>query len=281
MMSVCFDQLLPMKTDAFFMSEGVSDLGRLLEREVIRTGIYSQIKEQVSTRAVAEYYGHRVNRNGMMRCPFHDDKRPSMKVDQNFICFGCQEKGDVIDFAARLFGMTPYDAAGKLIADMGLTVTAENRPDVQPGTRQRAKRERLEQKQFEQAVSRIYNLYCDYFRLLNEWAEEYAPRSPDEDLHPLFAEAMHQRDYVEYLLDLLLYGSREDKAFVLIEKGKGVNELEKRIRKFDSGRRERSSRSVDGRFAGDDHGTGPGDARSDGERSGPEHGHKRGNNPVL
>ena len=146
------------------MSEGVSNLERLLESEVIRTGIYSQIKEQVSTRAVAEHYGHKVNRNGMMRCPFHNDKRPSMKVDQNFICFGCQEKGDVIDFAAKLFSMTPYDVAGKLIADMGLTVTAENRSDVQPGTRQRAKRERLEQEQFEQAVSRIYNLYCDYFR---------------------------------------------------------------------------------------------------------------------
>ena len=263
------------------MSEGVSKLVRLPEREVIKTGIYSQIKEQVSTRAVAEHYGHKVNRNGMMRCPFHKDKTPSMKVDQNFICFGCQEKGDVIDFAAKLFDLPPYEAAGKLIADMGLTVTAENRSDVQPGTRQRAKRERLEQEQFEQAVSRIYNLYCDYFRLLNEWAEEYAPRSPDEEYHPLFVEAMHQRDYVEYLLDLLLYGSKEDKAFVLIEKGKGVNELEKRIREFDSGRRERSSRSVDGSLAGNDHGADQGDARSDGERTGPEHGHKRGNDPVL
>ena len=269
-----------MKTGAF-LSEGVSNLGRLLERKVIRTGIYSQIKEQVRTRAVAEFYGYKVNRNGMMCCPFHKDKTPSLKDDQNFICFGCQEKGDVIDFAAKLFGLSPYEAAGKLIADMGLTVTAENRPDVQPGTRKRAKRERMEQEQFDQAVGRIYNLYCDYFRFLNEWAEEYAPRSPDEDFHPLFVEAMHQRDYVEYLLDLLLYGSKEDKAFVLINKGKGVNELEKRIREFDSGRRERSSRSVDCSLAGDDHGADPGDARSDGKRTGQEHGHKRGNDPVL
>ena len=80
----------------------------------------------------------------MMRCPFHDDKSPSMKSDQKFICFGCGAKGDVIDFAARLFDLPPYEAAGKLVADMGLTVTVENRPDVQRGTRQRAKRERLE-----------------------------------------------------------------------------------------------------------------------------------------
>lgn len=91
-------------------------------------GIYSQIKEQVSTRKAAEHYGYKVSRNGMMCCPFHNDRTPSMKVDQNFICFGCQEKGDVIDFTAKLFGLSPYDAAGKLIADMDLTVTSDDIP---------------------------------------------------------------------------------------------------------------------------------------------------------
>lgn len=242
---------------------------------------YEDIKKTVSAREAAEFYGIRVNRSGMARCPFHDDKSPSMKIDQNFICFGCGAKGDVIDFAAKLFGLPPYEAAGKLVADMGLKVTAENRPDVQPGTRQRAKRERMEKEQFEQAVCRIYNVYCDYFRLLNEWALDYAPRSPDEDLHPLFVEAMHKRDYVEYLLDLLLYGSKEDKVSVLIDKGKGVNELEKRIREFDSGRRERSSRSVIGSFAGDDNRADQGNARSNREGAGQECGHKRGDDPVL
>lgn len=174
-------------------------------------GIYSQIKNQVSTREVAEHYGIKVNRSGMCRCPFHEDKTPSMKVDKNFVCFGCQEKSDVIRFASKLFGLSPYPAAGKLIADMGLTVTAESRPEVQPGIRKKAKRERTEKQQFGQAVSRIYNVFCDYLHLLNHWAGEYAPRSPTEDFHPLFVEAMHKRDYVEHLLDLLLYGSREDR----------------------------------------------------------------------
>ena len=86
-------------------------------------GIYAEIKEQVTARDVAERYGYRVSRNGMMRCPFHDDKTPSMKIDRNFICFGCQEKGDVIRFTEKLFDLKPYDAAQKLIADFGLTVT--------------------------------------------------------------------------------------------------------------------------------------------------------------
>jgi len=244
-------------------------------------GIYSQIKEQVSTRAVAEHYGYKVSRNGMMKCPFHPDKTPSMKVDQNFICFGCQEKGDVIDFAAKLFGLPAYEAAGKLVADMGLTVTAENAPKAPPGSRRKAKRQRLEQKQFDKAVDHTYSVYCDYFHLLNEWGEVHAPRSPTEDFHPLFVEAMHKRDYVEYLLDLLLYGSKEDKAFVLIDKGKEVNDLERRIREIKSGDGERASCGYSFPTAGHDDGRREGSSGNDGERPGQEPCHKRRNDPVL
>ena len=153
---------------------------------MIRLGIYSQIKEQIGTRDVAEHYGYKVNRQGMMRCPFHNDKSPSMKVDKNFICFGCQQKGDVIDFASKLFGLSQYDAAQKLIAEMGLSVNQEKRKRAKPGTVHRAKRERSEQELFELAVTRVYKVYCDYFRLMNLWTLEYAPGSPDEEFHPLF-----------------------------------------------------------------------------------------------
>ena len=244
-------------------------------------GIYSQIKEQVSTRDVAVHYGYKVNRNGMMRCPFHDDKSPSMKVDKNFICFGCQEKGDVIRFASKLFSLPPYEAAGKLIEDMGLTVTAENRPEVQPGIRQKAKRERTEKQLFTKALDRVYAIYCDYYRLLNEWAEVYSPASPDEEFHPLFVEAMHKRDYVEYLLDLLSDGSEEEKAQTVIDKGREVDELEKRIREYRSGDGECSARSGSTRPAGHDRGRDPGSSGFDREGSGQEQYHERRADPVL
>ena len=273
MMSVCFHLSFTDEDRRFFHVP--------VRKKVMLLGIYSQIKEQVSTREVAEYYGYKVSRKGMMRCPFHEDKTPSMKVDKNFVCFGCQEKGDVMRFTSKLFGLPPYDAAGKLIEDMGLTVTAENRPEVQPGIRQKAKRERTEKKQFEQAVNRIYNVFCDYLHLLNHWAEEYAPRSPTEDFHPLFVEAMHKRDYVEYLLDLLLYGSREDKAFVVIDKGKEVDDLERRIREFKSGDGERAPGGDSGLTAGHDDGGREGSSGNDGERPGQEPRVKRRNDPVL
>ena len=244
-------------------------------------GIYEQVKEQVTAREAAEFYGHKVNRNGMMCCPFHDDRTPSMKVDKNFICFGCQEKGDVIDFTAKLFSLTPYEAAGKLISDMGVSVDTENRPKAPPGIRRSVRRELSEQQRFKAAVDRTYRVYCDYYHLLNRWAKEYAPHSPTEDIDPRFEESMQRRTYVEYLLDLLFNGSKEDQASVLIEHGKEVNELEKRIKELESGDRERTSCGPAGSLAGDDGGAGHGDAYDNGKRSGHEHDFKRCHDPVL
>ena len=42
-----------------------------------------------------------------------------MKVDQRFHCFGCGEDGDVIDFTAKLFNLSPKEAAEKLAQDFG------------------------------------------------------------------------------------------------------------------------------------------------------------------
>ena len=75
-------------------------MGRLPEDK--QMSIFNSVKEAVSTRQAAELYGITVNRSGMCRCPFHDDRFPSMKVDTRFHCFGCGADGDVINFTARL-----------------------------------------------------------------------------------------------------------------------------------------------------------------------------------
>lgn len=51
--------------------------------------IFQEVKERVTARQVAERYGLKVRRNGMACCPFHNDKHPSMKIDQNYYCFAC------------------------------------------------------------------------------------------------------------------------------------------------------------------------------------------------
>ena len=80
--------------------------------------IFSEVKEHLTARQAAEYYGLKVKRNGTTCCPFHDDKHPSMKIDKNYHCFACGVGGDAIDYVSRMFGLSQYDAALKLIDDV-------------------------------------------------------------------------------------------------------------------------------------------------------------------
>ena len=57
--------------------------------------IYETIKAAISVKQAAEHYGLKVNRNGMACCPFHNDRHPSLKLNEDyFFCFGCGAKGD-------------------------------------------------------------------------------------------------------------------------------------------------------------------------------------------
>ena len=83
--------------------------------------VFEAVKQSVTTRQAAEHYGIHVGRNGMACCPFHNDKTPSMKLDQRYHCFGCGADGDVIDFAAALYGLGKKEAAVQLAQDFGLS----------------------------------------------------------------------------------------------------------------------------------------------------------------
>ena len=59
------------------------------------------IKSHLSILTVLQHYNLSANKNGMLNCPFHDDKSPSLKVYTNthtFNCFGCGKAGDQIEF---------------------------------------------------------------------------------------------------------------------------------------------------------------------------------------
>ncbi len=196
--------------------------------------LFAEIKDQVTAKDAAIHYGFDVGRNGMMCCPFHDDKHPSMKVDEGFYCFGCGAKGDVIEFVAKLYELSSKDAAQMLIDDLGLIVSGKKKRK-RNYKRVRTKRRRCEEKLFEQAVERAFIAYVEYLHLLRSWEEKYSPKCPDDEWHPLFVEAAQKKDYVEYLLDILMYGTKEEKAELLNEKAREVIRIEQRIRGLTSG----------------------------------------------
>ena len=153
---------------------------------------FETIKAAVTPRQVAEHYGLRVLRNGMTCCPFHEDRHPSLKLNEDYFhCFGCGASGDVIDFTARLFGLSPYAAAQKLETDFG--IDAEHEPFPFPNRAEPTQdRER-----------RCICVLRDYLRYLRIWQLRYRPEEPGDPIHPLCEEALKRIPEVNYYLDCL------------------------------------------------------------------------------
>ena len=186
--------------------------------------VFEAVKQSVSTREAAEFYGIKVSRTGMACCPFHDDKNPSMKVDQRFHCFGCGADGDVIDFTAKLFNLSPKEAAEKLAQDFGLIY------DSQAPPRRRYVRQKTEAQKFREDRQRCYRVLSDYYYLLKKWEADCSPRTPEEEPHPRFVEAIQKKAYVEYLLDLFLYESEEEQKAWIAEHTAEITHLERRLK---------------------------------------------------
>ena len=186
--------------------------------------VFEAVKQSVSTREAAEFYGIKVSRTGMACCPFHDDKNPSMKVDQRFHCFGCGADGDVIDLTAQLYNLSLKEAAEKLAQDFGLIY------DSQAPPRRKYVRQKTEAQKFREDRQQCYRVLSDYYYLLKKWEADHSPRTPEEKPHPRFVEAIHKKIYVEYLLDLFLYESEEEQKAWIAEHTAEITHLERRLK---------------------------------------------------
>ena len=186
---------------------------------------YAKIKQSVTTRQAAESYGIHVNSHSMAVCPFHDDRRPSMKVDETFYCFGCGATGDVITFTSRLFGISPASAARKLAMDFGISLEEDSEYPILPKSRA--------QLEFKTWVHEALVTLRRYNQLLFEW-KFLAPNEPGEDFHFLFVEALQNSARVKYLLCTLAFGSEEEKREIYLTCREEVEQIYERIQIFDA-----------------------------------------------
>lgn len=61
------------------------------------------IKNTYSMREIVEKYGFKINRQGFIRCPFHEEDTASFKIyDKSYYCFGCRESGDIFSFVQKM-----------------------------------------------------------------------------------------------------------------------------------------------------------------------------------
>ena len=169
--------------------------------------LFETVKAAVPLRMAAERYGLPIQQGSMVCCPFHTDRMPSMKLNEDyFYCFGCGVSGDVIDLAARLFGLSGYDAAKKLATDFGMT---EQKPSILAKL--------LRGKSQAEAERRCFRVLGDYLQILQDWKEHCAPQSPEDAIDPRYAEACHMLELIENMLNILTYGTPKERAEVVAD----------------------------------------------------------------
>lgn len=169
----------------------------------------NEIKSMVSMPELMERYGFSLNRSGFCKCPFHSEKSASFKAypgTRGFYCFGCGAHGSVIDFVMLYFGLSFKDALAKINEDFSIGLPIGERISLRQ-RREMEHRQREQQEERNREQMELERLDGEYLAAFDLWQKydtnkrEYAPKSPSEDFHPLYVEAIKNIDYASYLLD--------------------------------------------------------------------------------
>ena len=77
-----------------------------------------EIKSRLPILTVVQHYDHKPNRNNLIKCPFHEDDKPSLQLyptTNTWHCFGCNKGSDQIDFIKLKENCTMHQAINKAI----------------------------------------------------------------------------------------------------------------------------------------------------------------------
>ena len=194
--------------------------------------IFSEVKEYLTARQAAEYYGLKVRRNGTACCPFHDDKHPSMKIDKNYHCFACGVGGDVIDYTSRMFGLSQYDAALKLIEDFSLPADAKGNVELSVREKEHIRREKAErervtriQERFEKWCSQTIDMLRNCILEIDDVNRFLIGKPPDIIFSEDYAQMLHAEPLINYWLDILCMGDVSERQELFLKDRKKVEEI--------------------------------------------------------
>lgn len=205
-------------------------------RKSLSLSIFTEIKELVSARQIAEGYGLEVKRNGLACCPFHNDHHPSMKIDQYYYCFACGAKGDGINYVSEMFGLSQYEAAKKIISDFGLSIHIENEENTD--ALELWKKKEAEKKRIVDIKQR-FQIWCnDTIVTLRQ------SRNDIEEIKELFRNVPSEKVFVsqhyiqilqdepkiEYWLDVLCIADMGDRQELFMKNRREVELLVQRVR---------------------------------------------------
>ena len=136
--------------------------------------------------------------------------------------FEADKQNLIIRQATEMYGIRPVC--------YGMTVSLfhnDQKRRIKPHIRAPTPEQRCRQEE-----NRCYKALSDYFHHLRTWKRQYAPQQPEDEWHPLFVEALQRESHIEYLLDVLLYGTAKEKKALVAEQRKEVMNLEQRFAEY-------------------------------------------------
>ena len=164
------------------------------------------IKSALTMPQVAERYGFPPNRSGYIRCPFHDEKTPSLRMKEKYWkCYGCGKGGTVIDFVMQLFEINFTQALVRLNHDFSLNLSMD-KPDAR--AIDDLKRRQAERAQAVKQHHSEYDRLCGEYKRLWRAFVDKAPKSPDDPISDEYAEALRRLPYLDYWFLHNTYDSR-------------------------------------------------------------------------
>lgn len=179
--------------------------------------LYRKVREAVSMQQVVEYFGLQANKKGWCVCPFHADKKPSLKIYPNgkgYYCFSCGAGGDPIKFAAQYRDVNNYEAAKGLAAAFQV-------PIQEPVTYREKREAELARKRRQElsAFQQRAKMWLTAYRgLLCEAIREQGEH---------FWEGIGSITYVDYLLDCL--EQCPEKVYADKKVVRKIGEVERRV----------------------------------------------------
>lgn len=157
-----------------------------------------------------------IDRYGKGLCPFHNDRNPSLYIDekrQRFKCFGCGISGDCFDFVKLHYGLDRKSAFKLLAQRAGYNISG-NIPE--------AARKEIKERRLERERERRFLEWCEFWRdRIAEVIRKTDSLNDDlttKNIDKLGTLAITHRAKLDYWWSILAHGSLEERVLLYREK---------------------------------------------------------------
>ena len=166
-----------------------------------------EIKRRVTMHDVITRYGFKADRHKRIPCPFHNGEDNNLGYKSDFFkCFVCGVSGDVITFVQKYYDLSFNDTLARMDEDfaLGFQIGRDLRESERRAIAKRAFEAKMERKKKQMARERLDKAYHDAYdelARLDRQLMEHKPRDGDEEIHPLYLEALQGIETARYRLE--------------------------------------------------------------------------------